>query len=271
MTYIIKASGEKERFSHHKLARSIIKAGASRSFAHEVAQEIKKKIKENISSQEILRMAIRRLKDKPGVARRYDLKRAIMQLGPSGFPFEKFFADILEEYGYETEVGKFVPGQKVNHEIDIIAMKDKKRHMVECKYHNYAGNYTNLKVSLYTYARFLDVKKHFNLPWLVTNTKCSADAINYAKGVGMKITTWNYPSDESLQDLIMKKKLYPITLVRGVHHHVRNKLFSARVFMAKDILEWNVEKLHRKTGLRYHILHKLIREAGHIVNHLPPK
>jgi hypothetical protein len=105
-----------------------------------------------------------------------------MSLGPSGFPFEIYFAKILENYNYKTKVDNIIPGKIILHEVDIIAEKNKKKYMIECKYHNEIGVHTKLHVAMYTYARFLDVKK-YDIPWLVTNTKCVDVALDYAKGV----------------------------------------------------------------------------------------
>ena len=124
MIYIKKASGDKEIFDKKKIQKTILKAGASKQFAGEVADKVEKKVYDGISTKKILTTTIDLLKEKPEIASRYDLKRAIMSLGPSGFPFEKFFAAILENYGYETKVGNFVSGKNVKHEVDIIAIED---------------------------------------------------------------------------------------------------------------------------------------------------
>ena len=70
--------------------------------------------------------------------------------------------------------------------------------MIECKYHNEQGKPTRLQPAMYTYARFLDLTKRLDQPWLVTNTKCSRDAKEYAKGVGLKITSWKYPENAQI-------------------------------------------------------------------------
>ena len=44
-----------------------------------------------------------------------------MAFGPTGFPFEKLTAEILESMGYSTRTGVIVPGHCVKHEIDVIA------------------------------------------------------------------------------------------------------------------------------------------------------
>jgi len=263
MIHITKASGDKEIFDKKKIQRTVLKAGASKQFASDVANKVEKKIHEGMTTKKILTATLDLLKDKPEVASRYDLKRAIMSLGPSGFPFEKFFAKVLENYGYKTKVGNFVSGKNVKHEVDIIAEK-KSVYMIECKYHNQLGIHTNLKVALYTYARFLDLKNYFDYPWLATNTKCSPDALNYAKSVNMKITTWNYPKSESLQELIERKKLYPITILNSVKGDIKERLSQININLAKSLVDYSLEELKSKTGFSDKVLNQIIKDANQI-------
>ncbi len=46
-------------------------------------------------------------------ADKYHLKNAIMELGPTAFPFEKFIAGILEAEGYQTLTDQIVQGNCV--------------------------------------------------------------------------------------------------------------------------------------------------------------
>ena len=56
-------------------------------------------------------MAFNLLKGKSKhVAAKYHLKGAIMELGPSGYPFEKFVAAILSHQGYKVQIGQIVKG-----------------------------------------------------------------------------------------------------------------------------------------------------------------
>jgi|APSaa5957512622_1039677.scaffolds.fasta_scaffold15647_5 hypothetical protein len=280
MTYIIKATGKKEEFNKAKIFNTLIKAGASQKFARNITGQIEKKIYNGISSKKILNLVLNLLKEKPEIASRYDLKRAIMSLGPSGFPYEKFFAKVLENYGFKTEIGKIISGKNITHEVDIIAKKKIKKngqiknnakeftYMVECKYHNQLGTHTNIKVALYTYARFLDLKNNkkynFNSPWLTTNTKCTPDAMNYAKSVNMKITTWNYPRGKSLQELIEKKQLYPITIIKSMENNIKEKLSDLGIIITKDLLNYDFNELKSKTGFSEKILNQIIKEAKEV-------
>lgn len=265
MVFIIKASGDKEKFNPKKISRTIVKAGATQDFANLVSKQVSKKIKSGDKTEKILNLTLKSLNKYPSLAARYDLKRAIMKLGPTGFPFERYFARILDEYGYNTEVGRILPGKMITHEVDIIAKdsKNKKRYMVECKYHNYVGVYTSIKTALYVYARFLDLKG-FDSPWVVTNTHCSFDVLNYAKGVNMRITSWDYPKGESLQKLITQKRLYPITILKNLNNKTKTTLFASKIMVLKDLINYDFKRLKQKTGLDDKTLFYLIENAKNI-------
>jgi len=265
--WIIKESGKKEKFDKRKIKRTSLRAGASKKFAGKIADEVEKKVYDGMKSRDVLKLTLKLLKGKPEIASRYNLKQAIMNLGPSGFPFEEFFSQVLKNYGYETEVGRFISGKNVKHEIDIVAKKEE-NYMIECKYHNKKGIYSGLKVAMYTYARFLDVRdnsgENFNSPWLVTNTRCSLDAVNYAESVNLKITSWQYPKNENLQKLIKDKALYPITILSSVKGFVKERLSESKIILAKSLIDYDLEELKRKTNLQENILKKLKEEAEKI-------
>ncbi len=269
---IIKASGKKEKFSKEKLYRSLKRAGAEPKLAEKVSQNVAKSVWPGISSERILNKTFCFLKkENPILAARYNLKRAIMELGPTGFPFERYIAEILKEYGYNTKVGRQIKGYCVSHEVDVVARKGKKHFMIECKYHNSRGNRSDVKVALYTYARFLDVKKawekipghqqFFHQAWLVTNTKCTSEAIRYGKCIGLKIISWRYPKNESLEYLIEKKGLYPITVLSSLTRYAKERLIEKRVILAKDLLKYSVGDLVQLTGLQLKVAQKLQKEA----------
>jgi len=229
MVQIIKFSGEKEEFNPSKILKTLKRAGASQEQSSRVLKAVKGKLREGITTKEILDLVFHELREAPGVAAKYDLKRAIMSLGPGGYTFEKYFSEVLKHYGYEVKINQLVKGKRVTQEVDVIAKKDS-TFMVECKYYNYPGNYAGVKEAMYTYARFLDTNSrehNFDFPWLATNTKCSWSAVEYAKGVGLKITSWKYPAKESLQRLVEFKKLYPVTILKTVSNFTKQHLLDS--------------------------------------------
>lgn len=263
--YVTKASGEKEEFDVEKIRLTCLRARASEQLADKIVGEVKAEAYDGITTREILRLTLKLLEEEPEAAIRYDLKGAIMALGPTGFPFEKFMAEVLQNYGYETKVGEIVKGKCVSHEIDIVAEKEDMRYLVECKYHNAPGIRTGLEVVMYTYARFLDLGEKFHQPWLICNTKCTAEAEQYGKCVGVKVTSWRYPKGESLDEMVETKRLYPITILRSVTGPIRERLFQVRAMLARDLLDHDLEDLKRTTGLSQTVLDGIREEARKII------
>ncbi|MEE8400991.1 MAG: hypothetical protein V3R86_02410 [Candidatus Hydrothermarchaeaceae archaeon] len=80
------------------MRRSLLRAGADRATAEEIILDVQSKAYDGITTRAVFKMVMRMLDERErNSASRYDLKGAIMRLGPSGFPFETFIAEILEE------------------------------------------------------------------------------------------------------------------------------------------------------------------------------
>jgi hypothetical protein len=162
-----------------------------------------------------------------------------MQLGPTGYPFEDFVAEILKSKGYTTQIRSTLMGTCVSHEIDVIAEKEGEKLLVEAKYHNASGIHTDVHVPLYTKARFDDLREkyQFDRAWLFTNTKITADALAYALCVNMGVVSWSYPQEESLRGLIDKHRLYPITLLLHLSTSQKQILLDNHFVLIKQILD----------------------------------
>lgn len=219
---IVKSSGEIVKFSIEKLRNSLQHSGADDALIHQIIDTVSDELYLGISTKEIYNRAYTLLKKKKSVfASKYKLKRAIYELGPTGFPFEKFVAAILEYSGYTTEVDKIMSGICVSHEIDVFAEKKEKISIIECKFHGEEGRNCNVKVPLYINSRYMDVKaywnsevkkKQFESGWVVTNTRFTSDAIQYGKCVGLYLLSWDYPKNNGLKERIDRLGLYPITV-----------------------------------------------------------
>jgi len=263
---IIKASGEKETFNPAKLSRSIQRTGAAKQAVEETVRDVKKKIKTNASTEQIFRLTQSRLaRYEPKAAIRYSLKKALFDLGPTGYPFEKYIAQVLQKYEYQTKTNQYIKGKCVSHEVDVLARKDGRMYFIECKYHNHGGGSSNIKVALYTYARYLDLKNSLDywqdekFSWLITNTRCSGDCLAYAECVGLKVTAWHYPENGGLEHLIEANEIYPITIFRGLGRHVIERLIEHNFILASDVLKR--KGALKKTGLPKKIQTKLIEQA----------
>ena len=244
--FIVKASGEREPFSEAKLARSLHRVKASPEVIGEIVADVRKRLKDGMKVSEIYRRAFAILyKHQPRPALGYSLKKAIFELGPDGYPFEKLVADLLKAEGYNVETDKIIPGYCVNHEVDVVATTDSKHILVEAKFHNRQGLKTDVKVALYILARFQDIEKkrqaepentrHYHETWLVTNTRLTSDAIQYAKCNGMIAIGWNYPPEGSLEQLMDKYGIYPVTCLTTLNHAEKKRLLENGVVTSREV------------------------------------
>ncbi len=239
MPNVLKATGQIEPFNDRKLRLSIQRAGIPKDLVESAVTHVKSSLYENIPTREIYKHIIEFLENSPHPFARakYSLKQAIMDLGPTGYPFEDYISEILKMEGYETQVRQILMGKCISHEIDLIVKKDNKNSMVECKFHNMPGTKSQVHVSLYTKARFDDIKEKHNLSevWLVTNTKVTQDALDYALCSNMKVISWDYPENGSFRDLIEKYKLHPITMLTSLSQNQKQLLAGNHVVLAKDV------------------------------------
>lgn len=244
---ITTASGEKANFSIDKVAASLRKSGADEYAIAEILDRIKSELYEGISTKEIYNRAYKLLRKKDSLfASRYKLKKAIYELGPTGYPFERFVAAVLQNTGYKVEVGKVIQGHCVSHEIDVIAQKDNIKLFIECKFHSEQGRYCNIKIPLYIHSRFRDIefffqKEHdpeefFNEGWVVTNTRFTADAIQYGKCVKLHLLSWDTPKGSSLKERIDQSGLYPITVSTLLTQREKQFLLSRDVVLCRDLI-----------------------------------
>lgn len=270
---ITKASGEKVPFSQNKLERSLKRAGASKPVINTVIEKIKAKLFAGITTKEIYHIAFEILKhNESPTAAKYKLKRAIMELGPSGFPFEKFVAEILKSQGYTTRIGVIETGQCISHEIDIIAKKNGRQYMVECKYHNQKGFMNDVKMPLYIQSRFKDVEKtssnstdgniRFHQAWIITNTRFTTDAIKYSQCIGLQLTGWDYPANNGLREQIDQLKLYPVTCLTSLTQLEKSKLLELGLILVKDLC--TSSSVLSKIGISVNRIKKILAESNEI-------
>lgn len=243
---IKKYSGEIVDFDMEKLKKSLRNSNADENLINEIAASVENKLYPGISTRKIYQIAFQMLKKKTNVcASRYKLKKAIMELGPSGFPFEKFVGEILSQEGFQTEVGVFVQGECVMHEVDVVAITDHTEYMIECKYHNTQGKVSDVKIPLYINSRFLDINNQFKKKpensvkfqqgWIYTNTRFSSDAITYGKCVGLNLVSWDYPQHNSLKSKIDTLGLFPITSLITLTRKEKEKLLNKGIVLCKEL------------------------------------
>ncbi len=247
---IIKSSGQRVKFSLHKLRNSLKRSGADDRAIEQILDTVRDELYQGISTKEIYNRAFALLKKtKPVFASKYKLKKAIYELGPTGFPFERFVAAVLQYSGYKVEVGQIIYGKCVPHEVDVVARKNSNYIVVECKFHGEEGRNCNVKVPLYIHSRYQDIvafhqHQHQNqkeiIPdqgWVVTNTRFTKDAINYGECAGLYLLSWDRPKENGLKDRIDRLGLYPITVSTLLTNREKQFLLSRDIVLCKQLID----------------------------------
>lgn len=244
---ILKADGTSESFKPEKLKRSLRKAGATKEEISSIVAEIESILHDGMKTQEIYRHAFTLLRssEMPAAAR-YSLRRALFNLGPTGFPFEDFLARLFEISGYSTKTRVTLKGKCAEHELDVAAYKPDHSFLVEAKFHARPGIKSDLQVALYSYARHMDLVGQKSCTedvcgvselWVVTNTKFTSSAQKYAECCGLKLLSWDYPKQNNLHDRIREAHLYPVTVLQSLSSAQKQALIKRGVIVCRDLLE----------------------------------
>lgn len=243
---IIKADGTVEPFDGTKLEGSLRKAGASEKTAERIRHTIEATIAPAAASNEVYRRAFQMLRrEARPAAARYSLRRALFEFGPSGHPFEDFVAEMFKKEGWLVEGRRVIPGKCVPHEVDVYATRGQERIAAELKYHNDPGYKTDVKTALYVKARFDDIWQcdpttqvcPVDRGFLITNTKFTSHAVQYAKCSGLGLLGWSYPSQGNLYDRIVASGVYPITALTTLKKAEKRLLIDQGTVTCEQVTE----------------------------------
>lgn len=266
---IKKASGETQPFSKNKLMSSLKRSGASLTIIDEIANEIEEWIIEEMAAQlkadnisinrkselsynlgipsrEIYRRAFSLLNKKTvSSAARYKIKDALMEMGPTGHPFEFFAAEIYKTLGFDTQVSVILNGHCVTHEVDVIATKENHQRFIECKYYQSTGKNANVQVPLYIRSRVDDIIAYKNSHpesteftysgGVVTNTRFTNDAEAYGNCCGLHLLSWDYPQGNGLKDIIDREKIFPITSLTSLTKAQKTILMDKGIVICRQL------------------------------------
>ena len=285
---IKKSDGSHEEFDVMKLEESLAKSGAQPTVVDKIIRTITDDLKLKVGKigktpvcevSDIYKQAFQMLKKMSiSAAARYSLRRSVMEIGPTGFPFEEFVSEVFKAQGFTTLTDQIVLGKCVPHEVDVVAWNDEKLIMVEVKYHNELAGKTDLKVALYVKARYDDLRENKyqyveNTParrldegWLVTNTKFTESAITYGECSNLKMLSWDYPKKGNLLDLIEEYKLHPVTSLTSLTASDKKFLIGRKIILAKDLYE--NKKAMQELGMTEAKIFKAYSEIGGIFEEL---
>ncbi len=239
---VAKADGTTEPFDPLKLRTSLHKAGADEEATVHIVEKVQSELYDGIPTEKIYHHAFALLREhRREAAAHYSLKRALLEFGPTGFPFETFLGELFRAEGYEhVKTDQIVQGGCVEHEVDVVMEKDGINYFVEAKFHNTAALKSDLKVALYVKARIDDIrnaKPHETVAGLiVTNTKFTGRAIEYASCQGLELLGWDYPNKSNLHSRIETHRMYPTTALTTLTKHEKIALLSQKLVLCRDLL-----------------------------------
>lgn len=244
---ITKSDGTKQLFEESKLVSSLKRVGAPDDVIESVIDRVEADMKDGMTTSQIYAHAFALLKKHSvHTAIKYSIRHALAELGPDGFPFERFVARIFQAWGYEAVTDQQVMGTCISHEVDVVAWKDDQLAMVEAKFHNELILKSDVKVVLYIKSRFDDiqpnffdyggVKRQLSQRWLFTNTKFTEQAIKYGECNNLRLVGWNYPVTGNLHQIIEQYKLHPITCISSLSHQHKMELIGKGVLTCTDLM-----------------------------------
>ncbi|MBN2669434.1 MAG: restriction endonuclease [Bacteroidales bacterium] len=265
-----KSNGDLVPFDFQKLKVALLRSGAKKNDLDRIVEEVFFQVYDGISTKRIYQLAYEILKkESVNAAGRYRLKKAIFDLGPSGYPFEKFVGRLFENRGYKAAVGQVIQGQCVTHEVDVVAENDNELIVVECKFHHQQGRKSDVKVALYVKSRFDDLKKQFEKEgrlgqrkftgYIATNTRFTDDAIQYATCSGMKILAWDYPTQENLQEWIEASNYHLVTALSSASKRIKTLLLENNIVLCRELIQQK-DRLF-DLGVPQSTIPKIIKEA----------
>jgi len=247
MATIVKGDGSREEFEVGKLVSSMKRSGAEYELAQKIAEKVAATVRDGMTTTEIYRNAYKELaKEEKVTAARYSMRRAILELGPTGFPFEDFVSEMMRLRGYTSKVRQVIRGKCASHEVDVVFEKDNYTVGAELKFHNVPGFKTDLKTALYVEARFRDILEGAKLSGkesdideglLITNTKFSSTAISFAECAGLKLLGWSYPSEGNLLDMIRETGVYPLTVLSSLTKKEKTMLLMQGAALCRSVAE----------------------------------
>ncbi len=273
--YVKKNSGDLVPFEFHKLRKALKRSGATQGDLLRVEQEVFEQLYDGISTKRIYQIAYNILRSQSkNAAGRYRLKKAIFDLGPSGYPFEKLMGRLFMNDGYKVEVGKIVQGQCITHEVDVVAENDDEIIMVECKFHHQQGRKSDVKVALYIKSRFDDIKAQIKKEglypnkkfrgFIATNTRFTDDARAYATCSNVSLISWDFPAEKNLQSWMEGTSYHLITALSSASKRDKQMLLENDIVLCRDVIEKHQEIL--ELGISEPNLRKMTKEAKIIIN-----
>ena len=81
------------------------------------------------------------------------------------------------------------------------------------------------------------MKAKQSIGYLVTNTRFSQEAIEYATCMNLKLLSWNYPEAQGLKVLVERTQIHPITCLASLTKKEKQLLLNNKIIHCRQLLE----------------------------------
>ncbi|HCC21985.1 hypothetical protein A2480_02420 [Candidatus Uhrbacteria bacterium RIFOXYC2_FULL_47_19] len=255
---IKKSNGELVTFDPNKIRATIKRAGANNELADRVLQRIQAKVRNGMATKRLFAIVRKELRrESRHLAQRYNLRTALLRLGPAGFKFEKYVASILNAYDYTA----LVPEQEyiglcVKHEVDVVATKGGHSLVIEAKFRNRFADTVTLRDTLATWARYNDLRDGaetnrscplFDEIWIVTNGTFSDRAMQFGLCRGINMVGWRM--GQSLAEMVDHTALYPITVIDNLRQWELERFAKNDLLLCREVVIEDPDRLSDRLQL----------------------
>lgn len=273
---IKKATGELVPYDEKKVRESILRTGAGEEVVSDVLREIEPNLRDGMTTAKLYHFVHEALQRQSVChACRYSLREAVFNMGPAGFNFEYYIASILRAHGYDA----YVPQQElrgacVSHEVDVVAEKEGRRIFIEAKFRNERSRVVDLKDTMATWSRFIDLVDgaslgkcdHFDECWIMTNARFTKHAEQFGECKGMKLTGWNYPNNFSFEKMVDDISLYPVTVVSDLMPDELEGFAKAKMILCKDVARIEAHDLAQMVDISLGRAGEIIDKCSNVIN-----
>ena len=268
---VSKSNGDLVPFDKDKIISALKYSGAGLEESYQILEQIESKLYDKIPTSKIYQWAYSLLKKKKShkAAGRYRLKKAIFELGPSGYAFELFVSRLFESWGHQVKTDQLIKGKCILHEVDVLANKEDLITLVECKFRSDYRGKTDVKVPLYIHSRFNDIMAKWSddpnyknikvKGFVVTNARFTKDAIEFAECAGLGLISWDYPYQSSLKYYIDKSGMHPLTSLHNLTKAQKSNLLKEGIVLCRELVK--SESTLRSLGMSDKQIAKVISEA----------
>ncbi len=271
---IVKSDGRRVEFNPDKIRKTLRRAGAKPDLIESVIADVMPQVHDGLTTKALYRIVRHELRrTNRRVAGRYNLRNALLKLGPAGFKFEKYVASILAAYEYEVQVPETeFAGLCVDHEIDVIAKREGRTAMIEAKFRNKFGDSVNLKDTMATWSAYGDLVEgarmgkcpKFDEVWIVTNGRFSERALQFGVCRGIHMVGWG-AEEHSLARLVDHATLYPITVLDDLHQWELESLSNNNLMLCREIADRDPAQLAKQVRITDDRAEKIVNACREVI------